>query len=116
MSESVFCRCKAPVTVTQVEWCWICGLPVDGATKPLPHLADEDCTVGLNGLCLVCGVDHSGECPFCLAHGFHRPGCPERDDAPRGLPSLPSPPLHPVGLLATPLAGRPTPTPARAGR
>lgn len=41
------------------------------------HSKDEDCTLGPNGCCTVCGVDHSGDpCPQCGGRGFHRDNCP----------------------------------------
>lgn len=55
------------------------------------HSKDSDCTVGDDGLCIECGVDHSsaladqpipekGGCPVCGGRGFHQTNpieCPE---------------------------------------
>ena len=41
------------------------------------HTKDSDCTVNEEtGLCDVCGVGHSDECPDCGGRGFHKPVCP----------------------------------------
>lgn len=39
------------------------------------HEKDEDCTVGPDGLCVDCGVDHSDPCLCCKGAGFHKPTC-----------------------------------------
>lgn len=41
------------------------------------HTADEDCTVGPEGFCIGCGVDHSGTCVACGGRGYHRAFCPD---------------------------------------
>lgn len=39
---------------------------------------DSDCTVDPeSGLCVECGVDHSGGCFECGGRGFHKSGCSE---------------------------------------
>lgn len=39
------------------------------------HTKDSDCTVGDDGLCIECGVDHSDPCENCGGAGFHKPDC-----------------------------------------
>lgn len=42
------------------------------------HAQDEDCDVDPETFCCrICGVDHSGDCPTCGGHGFHKPTCDE---------------------------------------
>lgn len=43
--------------------------------KPLPHTKDEDCTLGPDDCCTMCGVYHGEPCPQCDGRGFHREGC-----------------------------------------
>src|SRR4051794_265585 len=44
------------------------------------HVKDSDCTVDPEtGLCVGCGVDHSGQCEKCSGKGYHFEGCPEID-------------------------------------
>lgn len=44
----------------------------------MPHDRDSDCDVDPKTLCCtICGVDHSGTCPECGGHGFHKPDCKE---------------------------------------
>lgn len=63
-----------------------CGNPHNSPTCAKPHsLAaqlfrslhekDSDCTVGADGCCEYCHVDHSDPCPACGGAGFHRPNC-----------------------------------------
>ncbi len=40
----------------------------------IEHTSDEECTV-VDGSCVVCNVDHTGECLICDGRGFHKPGC-----------------------------------------
>lgn len=42
-----------------------------------PHVQDGDCYVGADGLCDVCGVDHTSLCLVCGGRGFHLHECPE---------------------------------------
>ena len=44
------------------------------------HTRDEDCTVGDDGFCTDCGVDHTSECPVCGGHGFHKSDCSENEE------------------------------------
>ena len=39
-----------------------------------PHRRDEDCAVGADGACIVCGVAHGDPCD-CGGRGFHRSEC-----------------------------------------
>ena len=39
------------------------------------HVQDEDCRVGHDGTCLLCGVYHGDACPNCGGRGFHRAIC-----------------------------------------
>ncbi len=51
------------------------GARLDRAEGPI-HTQDEHCTVGGDGLCVVCGVSFEGAaCPDCGGEGFHKPGC-----------------------------------------
>lgn len=47
------------------------------AGPPFEHSRDEDCDVGADGCCEVCGVSHGGACSTCGGAGFHRIGCPD---------------------------------------
>ena len=41
------------------------------------HTQDSDCTIdATTGLCIECGVDHGGLCPYCYGSGFHKLDCP----------------------------------------
>lgn len=57
---------------------WVRARALDAAQRQggTMHTRDEDCTVGKDGCCTVCGVSHTAECD-CGGRGFHRPGCPE---------------------------------------
>lgn len=52
---------------------------VSAALLSREHERDEDCTV-VDGECVVCHVDHSGECASCHGHGYHYPDCGESDE------------------------------------
>lgn len=54
-----------------------CDAANDQAAK---HTTDADCTVGPDGCCVVCGVDHGGRCDICGGRGFHKTGCPDSDE------------------------------------
>lgn len=41
------------------------------------HAQDEDCNVGTDGCCTVCGVSHTAACTTCGGHGYRRPNCLE---------------------------------------
>jgi len=46
------------------------------------HTQDSDCSVDpATDSCRGCGVDHSAKCYLCAGRGFHKPGCPESDEA-----------------------------------
>lgn len=40
------------------------------------HTQDSNCTVGPDGVCLICGVYHGEPCPTCNARGYHLDDCP----------------------------------------
>lgn len=44
------------------------------------HERDEDCSLGDDGECVVCGVWHGDPCLLCDGRGFHREHCPASDD------------------------------------
>ena len=46
------------------------------------HGRDEDCTVGADGCCIVCGVAHGAACLTCGGEGFHRDACAELEEGP----------------------------------
>ena len=39
------------------------------------HTADDQCTVGPDGVCTGCGATHAAPCPSCGGAAYHRPGC-----------------------------------------
>jgi hypothetical protein len=45
------------------------------AADEVLHNADEDCTLGPDDCCKVCGVYHGDPCQDCGGRGFHRSGC-----------------------------------------
>ena len=45
-----------------------------------PHTRDEDCTLGEDDVCVVCGVWHGDECRGCGKRGFHAKGCEFSDE------------------------------------
>lgn len=48
------------------------------------HVCDEDCTVGEDGCCEVCGVSHTATCARCGGHGYHYTGCQESESSQYG--------------------------------
>lgn len=62
-----------PMSSNEIKWT---GVP---SFCKKPHETDSDCTVGPDGLCVECGVDHTGECPECCGRGFHKDGCIDAD-------------------------------------
>ena len=55
--------CECGETIPMAEW------------DPPNHSQDSDCTVGADGLCTVCGVEHGDPCGTCGCRGFHNPAC-----------------------------------------
>lgn len=51
------------------------------------HMRDEDCTVGPDGCCLVCGVTHTEPCHDCHGSGYHLAGCEEIDSGENAAPT-----------------------------
>ena len=50
------------------------------ATHARPdHSRDDDCTVGEDGCCTVCGVSHGEQCGACYRRAFHTDDCQESD-------------------------------------
>lgn len=40
------------------------------------HTRDEHCCLNADEVCMVCGVDHSGDpCPVCHTKAYHLEGC-----------------------------------------
>ena len=55
-----------------------CGPLVESLLTPAtPHTKDEDCTVGPDGTCVLCGVSHRTPCSECGGRGFHTASCEE---------------------------------------
>lgn len=47
--------------------------------QPFVHTRDEDCVLGEDGTCVLCGTSHVETCSACGGHGFHRIGCAESE-------------------------------------
>lgn len=45
------------------------------------HRTDEECTVGCDGCCTVCGVSHGAPCLECGGRGFHRERCSKVEES-----------------------------------
>jgi hypothetical protein len=43
------------------------------------HKQDSDCTVGEDGLCIICQVLHGDPCVECGARAFHLANCDGED-------------------------------------
>lgn len=39
------------------------------------HSQDSDCTLGDDGCCIVCRVEHGEDCPDCGRFAYHKEGC-----------------------------------------
>ena len=50
-----------------------------------PHTQDEDCTIGADGCCEICGVSHTVQCDVCGGRGFHRHDCAEMQEIDRSI-------------------------------
>lgn len=69
-------------------WNAITAVPI--AFKPgSDHVRDEDCTLGDDLCCIVCGVTHAIPCSKCTGRGFHRDDCPEIEELMRAAESKP---------------------------
>ena|SRR6185369_5987309 len=55
----------------------------ESVAEDLPRCDDPNCrgVLDADGLCILCGVDHSAPCQACEARGFHVRGCPESDES-----------------------------------
>lgn len=64
-----------PFSESDKCWCHPFNGPAHPSCPMHGHSKDEDCTVGADGLCVGCGVDHSEECAECGGRGFHKAVC-----------------------------------------
>ena len=63
---------REPTEDADGEWEW---QEPEKAPRPI-HTKDEDCFVGDDGCCVLCGVSHACPCEICDGKGFHKDGCP----------------------------------------
>ena len=68
---------SASQLITPAFTAWVAKFGVE--QRCVTHSRDEECTVGHDGCCTVCGVSHTETCVACGGKGFHRDSCsPEK--------------------------------------